>query len=811
MEQWRRALLPAFQQMLRPIQQQFELSPLRRFSLYPYLSLLPADRYIDIILAEVQLQIRDYVNPNMSLKAMFCRIGRRVIDLCSLELLKRSGQLETLRLVHDRYCRWLEAADEKNNQLPCLPLRHVWNQFLVEQLQKECEEQPLSTHLSLEQRSLTVCPLIINNIGQLLCRLMINHVRMSPSLTSMGRHTDRSIPCFYTAFIQDDMICKRVLRVHPTLLDGFNASCQQKLLFHVSELPMEVPPLPWSSTECGGQLLISMPFVRLKRANDMVQTRRIAQSPPQQMYPIYDSINQLGCMPWKINKPLLDVALKMFRNGGCDKVDLPPFPENLDACHENKDLRERALRVQERNNQFSIWSTVNYQLSVGNFFRDRVFFLPHTMDFRGRVYPSSHHVSHVTADLPRSFLMFARGLPLGSNGLRWLKIHLMNLTGRCKSMTNAERLEMCDKTIDDIMESADNPIHGRGWWRSSDDPWQTLAACMELTDALRSPRSGQFVSHLPVHQDGSCNGLQHYAALGRDPDGARSVNLAPSDRPQDIYSVVAAKVEELRAAKAAEGSAIAQKLAGCVERRVVKQTVMTTVYGVTMYGARGQIARQLKEFSQLTDEDIFNGTNFLCTTTFSVLKSMFSSARAIQVWLTECAKQVCKVKKCPIEWVTPLGLPVIQPYYVRAEHVQMLNSEGSALAVSSAGPRIPHAPKQRSALPPNYVHSLDSAHMMLTALHCFRESVTFVSVHDCFWTHAASVTAMNRLCRSEFVRLHNEPLLEQLSQQLKLKFAMRPMTKGAAGQIRLNRTLDNVPERSRFDLDSVLYSEYFFS
>jgi DNA-directed RNA polymerase len=40
------------------------------------------------------------------------------------------------------------------------------------------------------------------------------------------------------------------------------------------------------------------------------------------------------------------------------------------------------------------------------------------------------------------------------------------------------------------------------------------------------------VSHLPVHQDGTCNGLQHYAALGGDRLGAEAVNLLPGDAPR---------------------------------------------------------------------------------------------------------------------------------------------------------------------------------------------------------------------------------------------------------------------------------------
>lgn len=74
----------------------------------------------------------------------------------------------------------------------------------------------------------------------------------------------------------------------------------------------------------------------------------------------------------------------------------------------------------------------------------------------------------------------------------------------------------------------------------SETPWQTLACCMEIRAALMHPEGPeQFSSHFPVHQDGSCNGLQHYAALGRDEAGACSVNLMPQPLPQDVYTCVA--------------------------------------------------------------------------------------------------------------------------------------------------------------------------------------------------------------------------------------------------------------------------------
>lgn len=43
-------------------------------------------------------------------------------------------------------------------------------------------------------------------------------------------------------------------------------------------------------------------------------------------------------------------------------------------------------------------------------------------------------------------------------------------------------------------------LKGGKWWQSGDDPWQVLACCMEITDAIRSGDPPNFISHIPVHQ-----------------------------------------------------------------------------------------------------------------------------------------------------------------------------------------------------------------------------------------------------------------------------------------------------------------------
>jgi DNA-directed RNA polymerase len=130
---------------------------------------------------------------------------------------------------------------------------------------------------------------------------------------------------------------------------------------------------------------------------------------------------------------------------------------------------------------------------------------------------------------------------------------------------------------------------------------------MELKAALQSPDPHAYECALPIHQDGTCNGLQHYAALGGDARGARQVNLDNTDRPSDVYTYVANMIEKRMQEDMERNpdNKFAQMLIGKVSRKVVKQTVMTTVYGVTFVGAREQIERQLKDRGDIPLEECY--------------------------------------------------------------------------------------------------------------------------------------------------------------------------------------------------------------
>lgn len=548
-------------------------------------------------------------------------------------------------------------------------------------------------------------------------------------------------------------------------------------------LPMVCPPLPWTNHKRGGYLVTRSELIRLPfKASD--QSDRIESLPRKKLYPVLDSLNQLAKVPWKINTRILDVLIEVFNSNGSKKLNVPqPSSVAVDEYNRNEEERIRnggkpktkkekdsdmKLLQQRKHELYSLWCIAHYRLSLANHFRHKTFWLPQNMDFRGRVYPIPSNLNHIGSDLSRCLFLFHEAKPLGDHGYRWIKLHCINLTGQKKKCSVEERLQYCEEIFDDILDSADNPLTGRMWWAESDDPWQTLACCMEIANVHRSPDPTRYMSHLPIHQDGSCNGLQHYAALGRDQAGAISVNLCNMERPQDVYLEVAKKVEEIRRKDAESGNEIAQKLNGFITRRVLKQTVMTTVYGVTHFGARLQFQRQLKYLDDFPTEHVLKASSYLTIKTFECLREMFTSAKEIQDWLTKCARFISGDRTKNVEWVTPLGLPVVQPYVEMAR----INSKTEHPPTDKRVKLYekPNMTKQKNAFAPNFIHSLDSTHMMLTSLHCEKMGLTFVSVHDCFWTHPLTVVEMNRICREQFVLLHSQPILEDLSVNFIEKF-----------------------------------------
>ncbi|KAI0632722.1 DNA/RNA polymerase [Trametes polyzona] len=577
---------------------------------------------------------------------------------------------------------------------------------------------------------------------------------------------------------------------------------------HPRHLPMLVKPKPWLSYNNGGYLYNRTWAMRFKESREQELYLRHA-SDAGRLELVFAGLDVLGSTPWRINRQVFDVVLKVW-NSGDRFCKIPPAvpdepeperPPNMEFDKKAKIVyleRYKAWQQAKAANH-SDRCSINYKVEIARAFLGDTIYLPHNVDFRGRAYPIPPHLSHIGDDLSRGLLLFGEAKPLGARGLRWLKIHLANLAGYDKASFD-ERVEFVHEHLDDIFDSAERPLEGRRWWTKADDPWQCLATCIELKAALDSPDPEAYECALPVHQDGTCNGLQHYAALGGDAVGAAQVNLAAADRPSDVYTYVARMVEEAIQRDLEEGHPFAKLLAGKISRKVVKQTVMTTVYGVTFIGARDQIERQLKDRGDIPPEQCWLGGAYLAKKVLASIGDLFQGAKEIQTWLNTCARLIAKSipqdrliqsfeeppasakarkSKTPrwkkeqmtsVVWTTPLGLPIVQPYRA-VKRKQVMTALQTVFISDPNVPSTVNSQKQASAFPPNFIHSLDATHMMLTALECRSQGLTFASVHDSYWTHAGSIDQMNAIIRETFIALHSSDVLGGLEREFRERYA----------------------------------------
>eukprot|EP00069_Balaena_mysticetus_P010518 bmy_06635T0 len=708
-----------------------------RLSLFPYLCLLSEKEIVGMLLqvrtgpgggAAVGVPVGSTWSAGLMALAALQTLqalpaqGESLLFLAhelGLRVFKRKQLRNEVQELEQRYSKYLHLlASDTQVAEPCLPRQH-WEALGVPEAPHE-QPWPMS---------------VVVQLGKQLAEVLVRAAQM-PSSLAAPRSPGTLIPVLYHVYSFRSFRQIGILKPHPAFTQLLETAAERTLTFESTDVPMLCPPLPWTSPHSGAFLLSPTKMMRSVEGSQQHQLL-LERCPPAELHGALDALTQLGNCAWRVNGRVLDLVLELFTDKGCPRLGVPAPPSEAPRPPEGRQApkgcllpevspaekaemrRELARRLKVAREMQSLRADALYRLSLAQHLRHRVFWLPHNMDFRGRTYPCSPHFNHLGSDLARALLEFAQGRPLGPHGLNWLKIHLVNLTGFKKRESLQARRDYADELMEDILDSADQPMTGRKWWMEADEPWQALACCMEVAQAVRAPDPTAYVSHFPVHQDGSCNGLQHYAALGRDSVGAASVNLLPLDLPQDVYSEVAAQVEVFRRQDAEQGVRVAQVLEGFISRKVVKQTVMTVVYGVTRYGGRLQIEKRLREIHDFPQDFVWEASHYLVRQVFNSLQEMFSGTRSIQRWLTESARLISHTGSA-VEWVTPLGIPIIQPYH--RDSKVMIKGGLQSLTFSSSvdTSQKPNTLKQKNGFPPNFIHSLDSSHMMLTALHCYR-------------------------------------------------------------------------------------------
>lgn len=599
-------------------------------------------------------------------------------------------------------------------------------------------------------------------------------------------------------------------------------------------LPMIIPPRDWTSPTDGGYLSPHTP------RKDLIKTNRKAfleEVRNHDMTMVYQAVNAVQRTAWQVNTDILPVIQELFTQqspvgklpASMDRA-VPPFPADKNDQEAIRRWRKEASAIHESNSKRrskriacakALWVAEKFAPEPQIYF-------PTYCDFRGRIYCQPLYLTPQGADYSKALLRFADGIELGDQGACWLAIHGANVWGFDKAGLQA-RIEWVEEHEAQILRSATEPLDFH-WWSEADKPLQFLAFCMEWA-GYRREGSG-FKSKLPVALDGSCNGLQNFSMMLRDPVGGAAVNLLPSNKPEDIYQRVADVVtEQLRLdlsvdewvtsapIKDEDGNETTKQLyhvatmarqwldSGLVARKLCKGPVMTLPYGAREYGMRTSMVDFLREQA---DEDkvlpwdldrLFIPAIYIVKHIWNAIGRVVVAAMSAMEYLQKVAK-VAAEEGLPIHWTSPSGFPVMQEYreLVGSRLKTQIGGELVRITISKEGDTLDKR-RQAAGISPNFVHSLDSAHLMRTV--CMSEEAgieDFAMIHDSFGTHAANTEALGVILRHAFVEQYRGDVLGEFHKSI---------TKQLSEDRR--KLMPKLPPTGTLDIEQVLHSDFFFA
>jgi DNA-directed RNA polymerase len=602
-------------------------------------------------------------------------------------------------------------------------------------------------------------------------------------------------------------------------------------LMHPMTPCMIVPPTPWTGLTGGGYV-----SDKLRRLHPLARTqhrehRKLIEQHIEAgtMQRFLNGVNVAQAVAFTVNRQVLGVQLEFKRKGIALKkvpspndVMIPSVPDNYEELEplEQKGWRLKRREARIRNiglrGQRKVYeSDLKEALRYSEFDR---FWLPISVDFRGRMYPIPTF-NYQRSDPVKSLFLFADGVQLGEHGWKWLLIHAANAGDfdKISKRSFGARFRWATENIEKIVATAWDPVGTLEWWGKADKPWQFLAACFEIAEARGSANTTEYVSHLPIALDGSNSGLQHYSALLRSYEDGAQVNLIPMQEPVDVYQTVANKVMAWvqRDAEAGLRDALLWRNFG-ITRSLVKRGVMTYPYGSEMFGMKKQIItdtmdpigdelleRKISVHPFVDKETAKEAAGYLAKHIFNAVVQTVSRAQEGMTYLKKVAALLAHERK-PVIWTTPAGFPVLHKYLVpNLNRVELLvSNKRVTITVADGYQSTINKTSARNAVSPNVIHSCDAAHVRRVVLAAKAEGInSYMLIHDSFATHAGNTERWSHIIREEMVALYEEwdPL------QMIYDNAWAQLSEEGREKLPLP------PQKGSLDLKLILQSDYAFA
>lgn len=568
-----------------------------------------------------------------------------------------------------------------------------------------------------------------------------------------------------------------------------------------ARLPLKIPPRAWDRDKQGGyytpSLVQTTPFIKTKSK----EHRKFIEAHDPRDH--RNAVNAMQRTPWKVNERVLAVQQEVYARGlgigvpSNEKVRPHPFPahlkdipkESLSALQKEEvvawKVMAKAAYGREQKRKAEVIAFMQAHKLAQELRTWDEFYYVYTCDFRGRIYCATSGLSPQGADSAKGLLKFGRSEKLGSDGIKWLAIQGANVYGEDK-LPYSGRVDWIRKHEVYIRAVVEDPISNRDFWSNADKPYQFLAFCYEWADCDygRNPNAH---SSIPVGLDGSCNGLQHFSAMLRDKVGAKATNLEPCERPEDIYQEVADTCTEIITSVDDPRSDKWREVG--LTRKLAKRPVMTLPYGAKQKSARAAIFEWATDnwyLFKLDEKHTWDFSKWLTPYLWGAIGETVIAAREAMDWLQK------NVGKDYCSWLTPIGFPVYQ-YYKEVPTTRVFTKLCGVTEIKLDDYDCygdPKVTQQRSGIAPNFVHSIDSTHMVMTInMTDFR---CYAMIHDDFGTHAGNTEQLFKTIRKSFHTLYtkHDPLKEWGEQ--------------------VGADTDNMPEVGEYDIDNIIKADYFF-
>lgn len=470
--------------------------------------------------------------------------------------------------------------------------------------------------------------------------------------------------------------------------------------------PLKNQPLDWTSTVEG---IGSNANMKLIKGQNFKGTKMDSR--------VLSAVNKLQGVAYKISQHMVDVAYDL-----------------LDNQHEY-DSTEEDLRMYRE--------IITMDTSVPYFF-------PVTMDTRGRMYYRGGLLTPQGTDFCKAAFQFANFVRLGEDGFRALCLHTANMFGKDKVSID-ERVQWVEENWQLLMSIEDH-IDLQEKFKGA-NVYQALVAAKELQRlASLTGEWSERASNLVCHQDGTCNGLQHMAAITKNRQTAVTVNCVASshsDQPLDVYGIIADF-----AASVATGAA--KDVMVKYGRDMAKNPVMITGYGA---GKETIIANTMKYLKAHGEDELLGadiGNHYIAAIT--------QHAGAVKALTESIKSRIGQARNAGMEkftWVTADGFVACTEY--RDIECNRIRAGVFNALVPTMFPTPLDDVKTVGAMAPNFIHSIDAAHLRMVVNECDHD---LVSVHDSIGSHAGTYFKTAKSIREQFVRVHEYDALGNLCENM---------------------------------------------